>query len=240
MTSRSLSGLLGRLSLSSAPCGGTAASRRAMSSTHLPAPRSSPQARTTTTAGPSSSPTSPVSSLHYYCHHNPPSAVMSSSRSFHATVAPAKPGGSGHSQGGSTFNSWARGGQKKRKKGYVAPDPRIINLKKSMPRKVPAPLRFARNRHLRHWTIHRAWLLFQRKEREREERELERMYRSMHNACEELRHTSGPGLRDEGFLYRVALEKKGVYGHNAVPIEYARLQTETPARVPWNHDWTPS
>ncbi|CAJ2513241.1 Uu.00g013600.m01.CDS01 [Anthostomella pinea] len=134
----------------------------------------------------------------------------------------------------------AKGGKskKKRKGKGDEPDPRIINLKSSMPRAVPAPLRFARNRALRHWTIHRAWLLFQRKEREREAHELERMYQSMHNAAEELRQTSGPGTREEGFLYRVAMEKKGVYGHNAVPIEYARPQTETPAREPWNHGWT--
>lgn len=61
----------------------------------------------------------------------------------------------------------------KKKKGKVEePDPRIRNLKISMPRKTPAPLRFARNRALRHWTIHRAWLLWQRKERERQEKEL--------------------------------------------------------------------
>ncbi|KAI4867420.1 hypothetical protein F4820DRAFT_446050 [Hypoxylon rubiginosum] len=130
-------------------------------------------------------------------------------------------------------------GGKRRKKGKgEGPDPRIMNLKSSMPRAVPAPLRFARNRALRHWTIHRAWLLFQRKEREREEHELQRMYQSMHNACEELRKTSGPGTRDEGYLYRVAMEKKGLYGHNSIPIEYARAQTETPAREPWNHNWT--
>ncbi|KAI1073968.1 hypothetical protein F5B20DRAFT_586769 [Whalleya microplaca] len=125
------------------------------------------------------------------------------------------------------------------KKGKAdLPDPRIVNLKSSMPRRVPAPLRFARNRYLRHWTIHRAWQLHLRKERIREEHELERMYQGMHNACEELRKTSGPGTRDEGYLYRLAMEKKGVYGHNGVPIEYARPQTETPAREPWNHGWT--
>ncbi|KAI1503812.1 hypothetical protein F5X99DRAFT_90509 [Biscogniauxia marginata] len=131
--------------------------------------------------------------------------------------------------------------KKKKRKGKgkgEEPDARIVNLKSSMPRKVPAPLRFARNRALRHWTIHRAWLLYQRKERTREEHELERMFQSMHNACEELRKTSGPGTRDEGYLYRVAMEKKGLYGHNNIPIEYARPQTETPAREPWNHGWT--
>ncbi|KAI1410881.1 hypothetical protein F5Y13DRAFT_167029 [Hypoxylon sp. FL1857] len=133
----------------------------------------------------------------------------------------------------------SKGGRKKRRKGKgEGPDPRIVNLKSSMPRAVPAPLRFGRNRALRHWTIHRAWLLYQRKEREREQHELERMYRSMHDACEELRKTSGPGLRDEGYLYRVAMEKKRAYGHHSIPIEYARPQTETPAREPWNHGWT--
>ncbi|XXG98151.1 Stress response protein nst1 [Hypoxylon texense] len=164
----------------------------------------------------------------------PPALSTSTSfRSIHTTPsqnakAAAGKGGKGRGKRG-----------KRRKKGKgEGPDPRIINLKSSMPRAVPAPLRFARNRALRHWTIHRAWLLFQRKEREREEHELQRMYQSMHNACEELRKTSGPGTRDEGYLYRVAMEKKGLYGHNSIPIEYARAQTETPAREPWNHNWT--
>jgi large subunit ribosomal protein L40 len=95
----------------------------------------------------------------------------------------------------------------------------------------------ARNRALRHWTIHRAWLLFQRQQREAKEKELHRMYQSMRSACEELRKTEGPGTRDEGYLYRVAMEKKGVFGHHGVPIEYARYQTDSPARIAWNHDW---
>lgn len=135
----------------------------------------------------------------------------------------------------------SKGGKKKKRKGKGRgdlPDPRIKSLKISMSRAVPSPLRFGRNRALRHWTIHRAWLLYQRKERERQAHELERMYRSMHNACEELRNTSGPGTREEGYLYRMAMLKHGMYGHNAVPIEYARPQTETPARQAWNHEWT--
>jgi large subunit ribosomal protein L40 len=64
-----------------------------------------------------------------------------------------------------------------------------------------------------------------------------RQHQSMSNACEALRQTSGPGTRDEGYLFRVAMEKKGVYGLHGVPIEYARAQTETPAKVAWNHDW---
>ncbi|EJT76062.1 hypothetical protein GGTG_05986 [Gaeumannomyces tritici R3-111a-1] len=74
-------------------------------------------------------------------------------------------------------------------------------------------------------------------QREARTRCLMRQWQSMRAACEELRLTAGPGARDEGYLYRVAMEKKGVYGHNGVPIEYARPQTETPPRQPWNHDW---
>ncbi|KAI0125460.1 hypothetical protein BJ170DRAFT_684729 [Xylariales sp. AK1849] len=148
----------------------------------------------------------------------------------HFTASTTSPAKAQSSKGGS--------GKKRRKGKGEEPDPRIRNLKVSIPRKVPAPLRFARNRALRHWTIHRAWQLYQRKEREREERELMRMYQSMSNACEELRNTSGPGTRDEGYLYRVAMEKKGLFGHKGIPIEYARPQTETPARIVWNHDWT--
>ncbi|KAH9904100.1 hypothetical protein F4778DRAFT_780783 [Xylariomycetidae sp. FL2044] len=156
-----------------------------------------------------------------------PAALLSSvmTRSIHSTSA-------------QNAKQTSNRSKKKKKNRADLPDPRIVNLKRSMPRAVPAPLRFARNRHLRHWTIHRAWLLYQRQEREREQHELERAYQSMSNACEELRKTSGPGTRTEGYLYRVAMEKKGMFGHNAIPIEYARMQTETPAREPWNHGWT--
>ncbi|KAK3324109.1 hypothetical protein B0T19DRAFT_427740 [Cercophora scortea] len=120
-------------------------------------------------------------------------------------------------------------------------DPKMINMLKHFavlsPRRIPPPLRMARNRHLRHWTIHRAWLLFRRRERENRERTLMRQYQGMYAACEELRMSDGPGTRETGYLYRVAMEKKGVYGHHGVPIEYARPQTETPAKVAWNHDW---
>ena len=132
--------------------------------------------------------------------------------------------------------------QKKKKKNTNEPKTeehiKLAAIKASLFSPPPPPLRMARSRHLRHWTIHRAWLLHQRKLREDKERELMRMQQGMSDACEELRKTSGPGLRDEGYLYRVAMEKKGVYGPRSVPIEYARLQTETPAREAWNHEWT--
>ncbi|KPM34511.1 hypothetical protein AK830_g12065 [Neonectria ditissima] len=114
---------------------------------------------------------------------------------------------------------------------------RIRTLKQNMFSPAPPPLRMARLRHLRHWTIHRAWQLFRRQQHQEMERERHRMHSGMYNACEELRKTVGPGARGEGYLYRVAMEKKGVWGTQAIPIEYARFQTEFPATEAWNHEW---
>lgn len=127
----------------------------------------------------------------------------------------------------------------KRKKEAVGSEyrHRIAKIRGNLHGYAPPPLRMARNRWLRHWTIHRAWQLHQRHIRESQERERMRLYQGMHNACEELRTTEGPGLNSEGYLFRVAMEKKGLYSHNAIPIEYARLQTDTPARTAWDHDW---
>jgi large subunit ribosomal protein L40 len=55
---------------------------------------------------------------------------------------------------------------------------------------------------------------------------------------EELRTMDSPGMKDAGRLYRVACEKKGIFAKGGVPIEYARLQTETPGREAWDHSWT--
>jgi large subunit ribosomal protein L40 len=87
-------------------------------------------------------------------------------------------------------------------------------------------------RALRHWTIHRAWQLFRRKKLGAEELELQRMYQSMHETMEVLR------TMDAGRLYRVALEKKGIFGKGGLPVEYARLQTDTPGKEAWDHSWT--
>jgi large subunit ribosomal protein L40 len=114
---------------------------------------------------------------------------------------------------------------------------RIRTLKQNMFSPAPPPLRMARQRYLRHWTIHRAWQLFRRQQHEAISKERQRMHAGMYNACEELRKTVGPEGRGEGYLYRVAMEKKGVWGTEAIPIEYARFQTDSPANEPWNHDW---
>ena len=65
-----------------------------------------------------------------------------------------------------------------------------------------------------------------------------RQYQSMHAAVEELRTLKGPGDKEAGRLYRIAMEKKGVFGRDGVPIEYARAQVDSPAREAWNHSWT--
>lgn len=63
------------------------------------------------------------------------------------------------------------------------------------------------------------------------------MHQSMHAATEALRTLDAPGTPNAGRLYRIAMEKKGVFGHGGVPIEYARLQVETPGKEVWNHGW---
>lgn len=107
------------------------------------------------------------------------------------------------------------------------------------------------NRALRHWTIHRAWQLYQHKQRKEHAVELEKQYRSMANACEALRLIDTHGLTAEerlklgegvapgnqmGRLYRLAMMKTGIWG--GLPIEYGRIQTETPPKDGWNHGWT--
>ncbi|KAG6061720.1 hypothetical protein E4U17_000060 [Claviceps sp. LM77 group G4] len=114
---------------------------------------------------------------------------------------------------------------------------RVQTLRKNMFSRAPPPLRMGRLRHLRHWTIHRAWQIFQRAQREATSKERQRMHAGMHSACEELRKSIGPEGRSEGYLYRVAMAKEGVWGTSAIPIEYVRYQTEYPGEEPWKHDW---
>nr|POE78645.1 hypothetical protein CFP56_62896 [Quercus suber] len=149
----------------------------------------------------------------------------------------------------STSTNYARGEASRRPKR----DPKITQIRYflSHPR-TPRPLRFSRQRSLRHWTIHRAFLLHRSKLRKSRELELERQYNAMREACEALRMTDAYGLttqereqldapmegggKDVGRLFRIAMKKDGVW--DGVPIEYARLQTETPPREGYNVDWT--
>ena len=100
-------------------------------------------------------------------------------------------------------------------------------------------------------------MLFLRKRRWAEERDLERQYESMRAACEHLRLLDNNGIRvseaqaggtgtdpgalgpkgkEVGRLYRGAMNKRGVAA--SVPIEYARVQVDFPPREGWNHEWT--
>ena len=55
-------------------------------------------------------------------------------------------------------------------------DPRITLIRYHMQHpETPRPLKLSRMRALRHWTIHRAWMIMRRNKREREERELMRL-----------------------------------------------------------------
>ncbi|KAG8166319.1 hypothetical protein KVR01_002008 [Diaporthe batatas] len=179
---------------------------------------------------------------------SPPTTTASPStpRAFSTTAAPlarAPPkqqrnvkGGTGKGKG-QPMDAAAR--KKRRAQMAAKLDPKVADMMKFIyaGSQLPPPLRMARNRWLRHWTIHRAWQLFRRKEAEAREREMMRMQQSMAHACEALRNMGGPGPRPEGWLYRKAMQKFGVWGKGAIPIEYARPMVETPAEKAWNHEW---
>ncbi|KAL3469540.1 hypothetical protein BJX99DRAFT_69520 [Aspergillus californicus] len=95
----------------------------------------------------------------------------------------------------------------------------------------PRPLRFSRTRYLRHWTIQRAWNLYQASRRRTNQLELQRQWQSMNAACEELRTGAGDG----GRLFRKSMIKTKVF-KDMFPIEYGRMQTEGPGEG-WNADW---
>lgn len=152
-------------------------------------------------------------------------------------VRPSLPPSSGNLSQPKNFSTTPQLARDSKRRGGGR-DPRVTLIRYHLQHaKTPRPLRFSRMRALRHWTIHRAWQLHRRKRLEQEELELHRMYQSMHAACEELRTMDPPGSKDAGRLYRVAMEKKGIFRHGGVPIEYARLQTDTPGHEPWNHGW---
>ena len=161
-------------------------------------------------------------------------STMPSARAFSTTAAVAAKKSGGASSGGQAKPNKTRRSKSAPKSEFYA---RVKILKQNMFSPAPPPLRMARLRYLRHWTIHRAWLLFRRQQREAGDKERARMQAGMYNACEELRQTVGPGNKDEGYLYRVAMERKGVWGKDAVPIEYARYQTDYAGAKPWNHEW---
>jgi large subunit ribosomal protein L40 len=145
--------------------------------------------------------------------------------------------GRGAAGGGGKRGGGGRRGKKGQPERLSENQLRVRVLRMGLHGPAPPPLRMARNRWLRHWTIHRAWLAYQKQLRQAREAELLLLYQSMQNACEELRTTAGPGTMEEGYLFRRAMMHDGVYGQDGVPIEYARYQTESPGREPWNHGW---
>ncbi|KAM5435255.1 hypothetical protein MferCBS31731_006397 [Microsporum ferrugineum] len=121
------------------------------------------------------------------------------------------------------------------RKGPVKIDKRVTLIRYFLNHPLtPRPLHFSRNRYLRHWTIHRAWQLYSAKQRKAQELELERQWASMKAACEELR----TGVGDGGKLFRTSMNKKGVFS-DGIPIEYGRLQTESPSKDGWDYSWKP-
>jgi large subunit ribosomal protein L40 len=122
---------------------------------------------------------------------------------------------------------------KKGKKGAHKIDKRITLIRYFLYHPLtPRPLRFSRGRYLRHWTIHRAWHLYQAQLRHARTLELQKQYQSMRDACEELR----TGIGDGGRLFRISMNKRGVFT-DLFPIEYGRLQTDMPSKDGWNHEW---
>ncbi|EXJ87967.1 hypothetical protein A1O1_04894 [Capronia coronata CBS 617.96] len=125
-----------------------------------------------------------------------------------------------------TTSSFSTSASRAAKKGRGAkPDQRITLIRYFLYHPTtltPRPLRFSRNRYLRHWTIHRAWNLYRAKVKQARQLELERQYNAMHAANEELRVGAGDG----GKLFRKAQMKTGVWSiperGGGVPIEYAR------------------
>ncbi|KAL5338697.1 hypothetical protein BJX70DRAFT_191348 [Aspergillus crustosus] len=119
-----------------------------------------------------------------------------------------------------------------KKKNQVYVDKRITLIRYFLYHPLtPRPLRFSRTRFLRHWTIHRAWQLYQANRRKAHQLELQRQWQSMNAACEELRTGAGDG----GKLFRKSMIKTKVF-RDLFPIEYGRLQTEGPG-TGWNHAW---
>ncbi|KAH0286701.1 hypothetical protein M436DRAFT_54952 [Aureobasidium namibiae CBS 147.97] len=136
----------------------------------------------------------------------------------------------------------------KRNRGGPKKDARIQLIRYFLSHPLtPRPLRFSRDRYLRHWTIHRAWQVYKAQQRTQHERDLERQYQSMREACEALRLMDSAGNivkegeaaaqgKNVGRLYRIAMMKNDIWG--GVPIEYARIQTDSPSTDGWNYGWT--
>lgn len=91
----------------------------------------------------------------------------------------------------STSMAGAPGKGGKGKGGKSVSDQRIALIRYHMQHPLtPRPLRLSRMRALRHWTIHRAWMLARRKKLEAEELELQRYVFSISSYPFSILHTS--------------------------------------------------
>jgi large subunit ribosomal protein L40 len=70
------------------------------------------------------------------------------------------------------------------------------------------------------------------KQHQAQQLELERQYNAMREANEVLRVNAGDG----GYLFRRGMNKGGIFGPGAWPIE-RRIMTEWPSRQGWDHEW---
>lgn len=93
-------------------------------------------------------------------------------------------------------------------------------------RKAPYRLKLSYEDLLRHRTIHRAWQLVKRQERESRNTELMTQYQKIQVACDELEKASPE-------LFAQAMDKPKSL---RFPPEY-RIPTETPPNVSWDSSW---
>jgi len=89
-------------------------------------------------------------------------------------------------------------------------------------------LRLSAEDQVRHETIHRAWLLYNRKKRLAHEQDLQKQFAKMEYACDMLQKL-------DPRLY--AASKIEVTNHT-FPLDY-RTPTDTPSPQGWNCDWVP-
>ncbi|KAK7207630.1 mitochondrial ribosomal protein L28-domain-containing protein [Myxozyma melibiosi] len=96
-------------------------------------------------------------------------------------------------------------------------------------KKQPYRLKLSYEDLMRHRTIHRAWMLLQRKNREERHKELMAQYQRIKMACDQLEKASPE-------LFARAMDKPRSL---RFPLEY-KYPTETPPRVAWDYDWKKS
>ncbi|KAK9378137.1 mitochondrial 54S ribosomal protein mL40 [Kockiozyma suomiensis] len=118
---------------------------------------------------------------------------------------------------------------KRTKSGGSSPQKiRLVNMLSLIGRvrKAPYRLKLSYEDLLRHRTIHRAWQLVKRQERESRNTELMTQYQKIQVACDELEKASPE-------LFAQAMDKPKSL---RFPPEY-RIPTETPPNVSWDSSW---